>query len=85
ATPEPAPPASSEPLGARRWRPGQDVVHEELGDGWVWGSGRRLVTVRFEGPTTRPGPVRTLPDDDPALSASPPPDWRPVDVDVSDT
>lgn len=63
------------PLATRRWRPGQDVVHDELGAGWVWGSGRRLVTVRFEGPTTTPGPVRTLAEDDPALSPGPPPPW----------
>jgi len=69
--------ASYGPIGGRRWRPGQDVVHDALGGGWVWGSGRRLVTVRFEGPTTTPGPVRTFDDDDPALSPGPPPDWRP--------
>ena len=34
--------------GARRWSPGMDVVHEEMGQGWVWGSGRGVVTVRFE-------------------------------------
>ncbi len=68
--------APSGPVGGRRWRPGQDVLHDELGGGWVWGSGRRLVTVRFEGPTTAPGPVRTFDDDDPALSAGPPPDWH---------
>ena len=36
------------------------------------------VTVRFEGPTTPPGPVRTFAADDPALSAAPPPDWTEV-------
>jgi DNA polymerase-4 len=61
----------------RRWWPGQDVRHEELGAGWVWGRGLGRVTVRFEGPLTGPGPVRTLAADDPALSASDPPDWRP--------
>jgi len=34
------------------------------------------VTVRFEGPSTAPGPVRTLPADDPALRPADPPDWR---------
>ena len=31
----------------RTWVPGMDVVHEELGRGWVWGAGRGIVTVRF--------------------------------------
>jgi DNA polymerase-4 len=57
------------------WRAGQDVVHAEHGAGWVWGSGRSLVTVRFEGPLTTPGPVRTFADTDPALTPGPPPDW----------
>jgi DNA polymerase IV len=60
----------------RRWWPGQDVVHEELGAGWVWGRGLGRVTVRFEGPLTAPGPVRTLAADDPLLQAADPPDWR---------
>ncbi|WP_109471393.1 DNA polymerase IV [Ornithinimicrobium cavernae] len=58
------------------WRPGADVRHEEYGAGWVWGSGLARVTVRFEGPRTAPGPVRTFPADDPALTAADPPDWR---------
>ncbi|MFZ2012344.1 MAG: DNA polymerase IV [Nocardioides sp.] len=57
----------------RTWNPGMDVVHEELGQGWVWGAGRGIVTVRFETAETPPGPVRSLPADDPALSA-----WRPA-------
>ncbi len=61
--------------GSEAWSTGQDVVHAEHGAGWVWGSGRGRVTVRFEGPTTAPGPVRTFADDDPALSAAPPPAW----------
>jgi DNA polymerase-4 len=60
----------------RRWWPGQDVEHDELGHGWVWGRGLGRVTVRFEGPTTVPGPVRTLAADDPALRPADPPDWR---------
>jgi DNA polymerase-4 len=60
----------------RRWWPGQDVVHEELGPGWVWGRGLGRVTVRFEGPLTAPGPVRTLSADDPLLQPAEPPDWR---------
>ncbi|WP_097183172.1 DNA polymerase IV [Blastococcus haudaquaticus] len=60
----------------RRWWPGQDVRHEELGAGWVWGRGLGRVTVRFEGPLTPPGKVRTLSADDPLLHATDPPDWR---------
>ena len=66
-----------EPLTAEaRWWPGQDVRHDELGSGWVWGRGLGRVTVRFEGPLTPPGPVRTLAADDPALHPAEPPDWR---------
>jgi DNA polymerase-4 len=61
---------------ARQWWPGQDVRHEELGAGWVWGRGLGRVTVRFEGPLTAPGPVRTLAAEDPALQPADPPDWR---------
>lgn len=60
----------------RRWWPGQDVRHAELGPGWVWGRGLGRVTVRFEGPATPPGPVRTLAADDPLLQPADPPDWR---------
>ncbi len=52
----------------RRWWPGQDVVHDEHGPGWVWGSGVGRVTVRFETAETGPGPVRTFRADDPALT-----------------
>jgi DNA polymerase-4 len=59
------------------WRPGQDVRHDDHGAGWVWGSGQGRVTIRFEGPTTLPGPVRTFRVDDPALHPTDPPDWTP--------
>ncbi len=49
------------------WSPGMDVVHDELGRGWVWGSGRGVVTVRFETADTPAGPVRSYAVDDPAL------------------
>jgi DNA polymerase-4 len=65
-----------EPPAERRWWPGQDVRHDELGAGWVWGRGIGRVTVRFEGPLTAPGPVRTFAADDPALHPADPPDWR---------
>jgi len=51
----------------RRWRPGEDVVHVRWGTGWVWGAGLGRVTVRFESRQSEPGPVRTLPSDDPDL------------------
>jgi DNA polymerase-4 len=52
----------------RQWAPGMDVTHAEHGPGWVWGSGRGLVTVRFETAVTGPGPVRTFRADDPELT-----------------
>ncbi len=58
----------------RDWPPGADVVHAEHGRGWVWGSGRGVVTVRFETAETPPGPVRSFSVDDPALSRWHPPD-----------
>lgn len=61
------------------WRPGQDVEHAEHGAGWVQGSGVGRVTVRFEGPHTPVGRVRTFADDDPDLSPAPPPRWEPED------
>ncbi|WP_114906379.1 DNA polymerase IV [Ornithinimicrobium murale] len=61
-----------------QWRPGADVRHEEHGPGWVWGSGLGRVTIRFEGPLTSPGPVKTFAADDPALAPADPPDWRPA-------
>ncbi len=58
------------------WAPGMDVEHAEMGRGWVWGSGRGVVTVRFETSATQPGPVRSYPIDDPDLQP-----WRPTTVD----
>ncbi len=52
----------------RVWLPGQDIVHADLGRGWVWGSGAGVVTVRFETRDSGVGPVRSFPTDDPALS-----------------
>lgn len=57
----------------RTWPPGADVVHDELGAGWVWGSGAGVVTVRFETADTPPGPVRSFRADDPALRRFEPP------------
>jgi DNA polymerase-4 len=68
---EPPPPAQE----VRTWRPGQDVVHIERGAGWVQGAGLGRVTVRFEGPHTPPGPIKTFPIEDPALTPSDPPVW----------
>nr|WP_300052990.1 DNA polymerase IV [uncultured Nocardioides sp.] len=57
----------------RTWPPGADVVHDEMGAGWVWGSGAGVVTVRFETADTPPGPVRSFRADDPALHRWEPP------------
>jgi DNA polymerase-4 len=49
------------------------VVHDELGRGWVQGSGLGRVTLRLELPgDTRPGRVVTVPLDDPALHPAEP-------------
>ncbi|GGO69420.1 DNA polymerase IV [Nocardioides deserti] len=67
-------PAVEVPHHSRRtWSPGMDVVHAEMGRGWVWGSGRGVVTVRFETAETPAGPVRSYAEDDPALTAWVPP------------
>ena len=58
----------------RGWAPGMDVVHEEHGRGWVWGSGRGVVTVRFETAETGPGRVLSFPVADPALAPFRPPE-----------
>jgi DNA polymerase-4 len=66
---EEVPDVPEEPVIARRrWWPGMDVEHTEMGRGWVWGSGKGVVTVRFETAQTEPGPVRSYAVDDPALS-----------------
>lgn len=73
--PETDPLPDPEPAQRRTaYGPGQDVEHDELGRGWVWGSGRGVVTVRFETATTPPGPVRSYPIDDPALRPWAPPE-----------
>lgn len=51
----------------RFWLPGLDVVHDEHGEGWVWGSGREVVTVRFETAASPTGRVLSFAADDPAL------------------
>ncbi|MFW3170325.1 DNA polymerase IV [Geodermatophilus sp. CPCC 206100] len=81
ATPDEAEEPAALPPTEVRWWPGQDVRHDELGSGWVWGRGLGRVTVRFEGPRTAPGPVRTLRADDPALHPADPPDWRSATID----
>ncbi|MGB7448268.1 MAG: DNA polymerase IV [Ornithinimicrobium sp.] len=58
------------------WATGADVRHDRHGQGWVWGSGAGVVTVRFEGPLTPPGRVRTFSVADPELRPADPPDWK---------
>ncbi|HET6153251.1 MAG TPA: DNA polymerase IV [Marmoricola sp.] len=61
-------------LGRRRyWLPGLDVTHDEHGQGWVWGSGRGVVTVRFETAASPAGRVLSFAADDPALHVLHPP------------
>ncbi len=74
-TPGPAAEASPGPVA---WRPGQDVEHTEHGRGWVQGSGVGRVTVRFEGPDTEVGRIRTFAAEDPALVPTTPPVWHPT-------
>ena len=69
-TPEPL--VGPAPAPARIWVPGADVEHSAYGRGWVWGAGLGRVTVRFETRDSGPGPVRTLPADDPALRPAEP-------------
>jgi DNA polymerase-4 len=57
------------PATRTTYAPGMDVVHEAHGPGWVWGSGRGVVTVRFETAETGPGKVMSFAIDDPALSS----------------
>lgn len=53
---------SAERIAARRWRPTQDVHHEEFGHGWVQGVGEHVLTVRFETrATAQPGRVKNFP------------------------
>ena len=58
----------------RGWSPGMDVVHEIHGRGWVWGSGRGVVTVRFETAETGPGRVLSFGVSDPELAPFRPPE-----------
>lgn len=63
----PQPRADASPVSPA-WRVGDDVMHSEHGHGWVQGAGHGVMTVRFETRSTGPGPARTFPDDDPAVS-----------------
>lgn len=58
--------------GAVTWLTGTDVVHPDLGHGWVQGSGHGVVTVRFETRTTGVGPVRTFETSTPELRVGDP-------------
>jgi DNA polymerase-4 len=57
------------PAARTTWAPGMDVVHDVHGAGWVWGSGKDVVTVRFETAETGPGKVASFSLDDPALTS----------------
>ncbi len=62
------------PVASSEWRPGDDVVHDEFGTGWVQGAGHGRVTVRFETRTSGPGVARTFEQEDPALRRGDPSD-----------
>jgi DNA polymerase IV len=57
---------------ASPWRIGDDVTHPQLGHGWVQGAGHGVVSVRFETRASGPGPMRTFPVDECALSSANP-------------
>ncbi len=70
ASPEVTTPGSAGLSGPRTsWAPGMDVVHAEHGQGWVWGSGKDVVTVRFETALTGPGRVASFSINDPLLTS----------------
>ena len=57
------------PEARTTFAPGTDVLHDRHGAGWVWGSGKGVVTVRFETAETGPGKVASFSVDDPALTS----------------
>ncbi len=70
ASPEVMAPGPAGLSGPRTtWAPGMDVVHAEHGPGWVWGSGKDVVTVRFETALTGPGRVASFSVNDPLLTS----------------
>jgi DNA polymerase-4 len=74
---QPTDTASATPLIATTppaWRIGDDVNHGRHGHGWVQGAGHGVMTVRFETRLSGPGPARTCPIDDPAITRANPVD-----------
>ena len=65
--PDPVDEPSAAAPAERSWPPGSDVLHDDWGLGWVWGSGRGRVTIRFETQARPDGPVLTFASDDPML------------------
>lgn len=55
-----------------QWRATQDVFHPDYGHGWVQGTGKGWVTVRFETRATGPGKTKSFRADEPQLSAADP-------------
>ncbi|MFE4458782.1 DNA polymerase IV [Nocardia tengchongensis] len=70
--PDPLVPPATRSFALGTWYPGLDVEHPEFGHGWVQGAGHGVVTVRFETRSTGPGPTRTFPAEDPALTRADP-------------
>lgn len=74
---QPTDTASATPLIATTppaWRIGDDVNHGRHGHGWIQGAGHGVMTVRFETRLSGPGPARTFPIDDPAVTRANPVD-----------
>ncbi|RJQ66846.1 DNA polymerase IV [Pseudonocardiaceae bacterium YIM PH 21723] len=63
--------------GPGHWRAGEDVLHPELGHGWVQGAGSGRVTVRFETADSGPGQAQTFGIADPSLTQADPVDSLP--------
>lgn len=79
--PEEAPTAAEPEARSVQYAPGMDVAHDEWGPGWVWGSGRGVVTVRFETAHSPSGPVRSFAVNDPALRRIDPLPIDPLPID----
>ena len=81
---QPGPFGRRRSFDGRNWPPGVDLIHDEYGRGWVWGSGRGIVTCRFEYRGSEIGRVKSVPQDDEALHPAHPLPlaWQPPQEDV---
>ncbi|MCA3771485.1 MAG: DNA polymerase IV, partial [Cutibacterium sp.] len=81
---QPGPFGRRRSFDGRNWPPGVDLIHDEYGRGWVWGSGHGIVTCRFEYRGSEIGRVKSVPQDDEALHPAHPLPlaWQPPQEDV---